>query len=328
MNRRVLISALLAGLLLPVAALWPAAAGAQSYPTKPIKLIVPFPAGGPADLFARVLGNGMTAELGQQIVIENRAGVGGLAGVDALAKSAPDGYTIGLNGAAALSAIPFMVSKMPFDWQKDLALLTLVVRVPEVLVVHPSVDVKHAARAGRLCPRQSEEDQFRLGRHRHHHASGGRAAQDRSQDRPRARALSRRGAGGERPARRPLRDDRARHAGAAAAHPRRQGQAARGDVGDAQRRAPRRADHRRGRLQDRAVRQLVRHLGAGRRAARHPRQAAQGDHQDVAVGRAEEAVRQPGCDPVPDDARRVRRVHQGRAGEVGAGRAATGAKLE
>ncbi len=141
MNRRVLISALLAGLLLPVAALWPATAGAQSYPTKPIKLIVPFPAGGPADLFARVLGNGLTAELGQQIIIENRAGVGGLAGVDALAKSAPDGYTIGLNGAAALSAIPFMISKMPFDWQKDLALLTLVVRVPEVLVVHPSVNV-------------------------------------------------------------------------------------------------------------------------------------------------------------------------------------------
>jgi tripartite-type tricarboxylate transporter receptor subunit TctC len=141
MNRRSLISVLAAGLLLPVAALWPAAASAQSYPNKPIKLIVPFPAGGPADLFARVLGNGLTAELGQQIIIENRAGVGGLAGVDALAKSAPDGYTIGLNGAAALSAIPFMVSKMPFDWQKDLAPLSLVVRVPEVLVVHPSVNV-------------------------------------------------------------------------------------------------------------------------------------------------------------------------------------------
>jgi tripartite-type tricarboxylate transporter receptor subunit TctC len=83
----------------------------------------------------------MTAELGQQVVIENRAGVGGLAGVDALAKSAPDGYTIGLNGAAALSAIPFMVNKMPFDWQKDLALITVVVRVPEVLVVHPSLGV-------------------------------------------------------------------------------------------------------------------------------------------------------------------------------------------
>ena len=111
MNRRIATLALIAGLLSP------ASAWAQGYPTKPIKLIVPFPAGGPADLFARVLGNLMGAELGQQIVIENRAGVGGMAGVDALAKSAPDGYTIGMNGAAALSAIPFMVSKMPFDWQ-------------------------------------------------------------------------------------------------------------------------------------------------------------------------------------------------------------------
>jgi tripartite-type tricarboxylate transporter receptor subunit TctC len=143
MNRRASMYALLA---LPAAALFlasqlPRTAWAQAFPTKPIKLLVPFPAGGPADLFGRALANGLPSELGQQIVIENRAGAGGVAGVDALAKSAPDGYTIGLNGAAALSAIPFMVSKMPFDWQKDLALLTLVVRVPEVLVVHPSLPV-------------------------------------------------------------------------------------------------------------------------------------------------------------------------------------------
>ena len=133
MKRAALTTALIAALL------WPAAAWAQTYPVKPIKLIVPFPAGGPADLFARSLGSGLGAELGQQIIIENRAGTGGLAGVDALAKSGPDGYTIGINGAAALSAIPFMVSKMPFDWQKDLALLTLVARVPEVVVIHPSL---------------------------------------------------------------------------------------------------------------------------------------------------------------------------------------------
>src|SRR5262249_7017283 len=72
---------------------------------------------------------------------EARAGAGGLTGVDAAAKSAPDGYTICLAGAAALSAIPFMTSRMPFDWQKDLALLTLVVRVPEVLIVHPALSV-------------------------------------------------------------------------------------------------------------------------------------------------------------------------------------------
>jgi tripartite-type tricarboxylate transporter receptor subunit TctC len=151
MNRRAAVLASLAAWLLPALGVqafnvqafnvqaFSVQAWAQGYPSRPIKLIVPFPAGGPADLFARVLGNGMTTELSQQVVIENRAGVGGLSGVDALAKSAPDGYTIGLNGAAALSAIPFMVSRMPFDWQKDLALLTLVVRVPEVLVVHPSV---------------------------------------------------------------------------------------------------------------------------------------------------------------------------------------------
>jgi tripartite-type tricarboxylate transporter receptor subunit TctC len=124
-----------------VAALLPAAAWAQSFPNKPIKLILPFATGGAADLFGRSLASGLGAELGQQIVVETRPGAGGLTGVDAVAMSAPDGYTICLAGAAALSAIPFMVSKMPFDWQKDLALLTLVVRVPEVLTVHPSLGV-------------------------------------------------------------------------------------------------------------------------------------------------------------------------------------------
>jgi tripartite-type tricarboxylate transporter receptor subunit TctC len=78
-------------------------------------------------------------------VVEVRAGAGGLTGVDVTAKSPPDGTTICLAGAAALSAIPFMVTKMPFDWQKDLALLTLVVRVPEVLIVHPGLGVNSLA---------------------------------------------------------------------------------------------------------------------------------------------------------------------------------------
>src|SRR5437764_1079370 len=121
------------------------AAWAQPFPHKPIKLIVPFAAGGAADLFARTLASGMSAELGQQVFVEAHAGASGLTGVDAAAKSAPDGYTICLAGAAALSAIPFMVAKMPFDWQKDLALLTLVVRVPEVLIVHPALGVNSVA---------------------------------------------------------------------------------------------------------------------------------------------------------------------------------------
>jgi tripartite-type tricarboxylate transporter receptor subunit TctC len=114
---------------------------AQSFPTKPIKLIVPFAAGGAADLFGRALATRMSVELRQQVFVEVHAGAGGLTGVDAAAKSPPDGYTICLAGAAALSAIPFMVPKMPFDWQKDLALLTNVVRVPEVIVVSPKLGV-------------------------------------------------------------------------------------------------------------------------------------------------------------------------------------------
>jgi tripartite-type tricarboxylate transporter receptor subunit TctC len=122
---------------------WSAAAqpAASSFPSRPIKLIVTFAAGGAADLFGRALANAMGAELGQQVFVEIHAGAGGLTGVDVAAKSPPDGYTICLAGAAALSAIPFMVNKMPFDWQKDLALLTDVVRVPEAVTVSPSLGV-------------------------------------------------------------------------------------------------------------------------------------------------------------------------------------------
>jgi len=136
MNRRVASLMLFAGALL-----WPFAPSAQDYPARPIRLIVPFPAGGPSDMFARLLGIKMGESLGQQVVIENRSGVGGVTGVDAVARSTPDGYTIGLSSAGALSIIPFMIGKMPFDWQKDLTLVTLVARVPEVLVVNPSLKV-------------------------------------------------------------------------------------------------------------------------------------------------------------------------------------------
>ncbi len=115
------------------------AAQAQNYPTKPIKLIVPFPAGGPADLFARELGQGMNALLKQPVLIENKGGVGGTLGVDQAAKAAPDGYTLALNSGSAVAIAPFAQSQMPYDPLKDLALITTVVKVPEVLAVHPSV---------------------------------------------------------------------------------------------------------------------------------------------------------------------------------------------
>lgn len=123
----------------------PVLAFAQAYPAKPVKLIIPFPAGGPSDIFGRGLAHGMAADLGQPVVVENVAGVGGVLGVDRALKSAPDGYTLGLNSGSTLSIAPYSLAKLPYDVKKDVALVTLVVRVPEVLAVHPSVPAKTLA---------------------------------------------------------------------------------------------------------------------------------------------------------------------------------------
>lgn len=125
--------------------LFPLLALAQAYPSKPVRLIVPFPAGGPADIFGRGLAQGMSENLGQPVIVENVGGVGGVLGVDRAAKATPDGYTLALNSASTVAIAPFSLSKMPYDVKKDLALITVVVRVPEVLVVHPSLPVKDLA---------------------------------------------------------------------------------------------------------------------------------------------------------------------------------------
>ena len=121
----------------------PLAAAAQSYPAKPVRIVVPFPPGGPADIFGRGLAQGMSTDLGQPVIVENIGGVGGVLGVDRVAKSPPDGYTLALNSASTLSIAPFSLSKIPYDVKKDFALITVVVRVPEVVAVHPSLPVKN-----------------------------------------------------------------------------------------------------------------------------------------------------------------------------------------
>jgi tripartite-type tricarboxylate transporter receptor subunit TctC len=110
-----------------------------------VRLIVGFPAGGPADIFGRALAQGMALELGQPVVVENISGVGGVLGVDRAAKAAPDGYTLCINSASPLVIAPYSLSKIPYDVKKDFAFLTLVVRVPEVLAVHPSLPVNSLA---------------------------------------------------------------------------------------------------------------------------------------------------------------------------------------
>ncbi len=132
--------------LLRVLALFiPILAWAQAYPTKPVRMVIGFPAGGPADIFGRALAQGMAADLGQPGIVENIPGVGGVLGVERGVKSAPDGYTIVCNSASPLVIAPFSLSRLPYDIKKGIALITLVVRVPEVLAVHPSMPVKDFA---------------------------------------------------------------------------------------------------------------------------------------------------------------------------------------
>jgi len=113
----------------------PSLAAAQGYPNRPIKLVVPFPAGGPNDIIARVVSEKMAALLGQPIVIENKGGAGGVVGTDSVAKAAPDGYTIGIVSAGALAISASLVEKVPYDSNKDFTPITLVASVPELLVV-------------------------------------------------------------------------------------------------------------------------------------------------------------------------------------------------
>jgi len=129
------LARLLAGLSI---LLTPAFASAQDYPAKPIRLIVPFPAGGPNDIIARVIGQRMAELTKQPVVIDNRGGQGGVLGTDAVAKAAPDGYTIAISSAGALAISPSM-EKIAYDALRDLAPVTLVATVPEMLVVAGNV---------------------------------------------------------------------------------------------------------------------------------------------------------------------------------------------
>jgi tripartite-type tricarboxylate transporter receptor subunit TctC len=118
--------------------LLPTLAAAEDFPDRAIRLIVPFPAGGPNDMIARVIGQRMSELLKQPVIIDNRGGAGGVFGTDVLAKAKPDGYTIALSSAGALVISPSM-EKVAYDPRKDLQPITLVAKVPEMLVVATSV---------------------------------------------------------------------------------------------------------------------------------------------------------------------------------------------
>lgn len=116
---------------------------AQTYPGKPVRIIVPFPAGGNADILARILGQKMAESFGQQIIVDNRAGAAGIIGAQAAAKSAPDGYTLFMGTTGTQTTNPAVYAKLPYDPLKDFAPVSNFAGSPYVLVVHPSLPARN-----------------------------------------------------------------------------------------------------------------------------------------------------------------------------------------
>ena len=155
MIRRLLRAALVAFLALSASG-----AFAQSYPTRPIRLVVPFPPGGTTDILAREVGERLSVSLGQPVVIDNRPGAAGNIGADLVAKSAPDGYTF-LMGTVGTHAInTSLYTKMPYDHVKDFAPVILVAGVPNVLEVTPSLPVNSVADLIRLAKEKPGQINF------------------------------------------------------------------------------------------------------------------------------------------------------------------------
>src|SRR4029450_9394922 len=117
-------------------------ASAQAFPSKPVKLVIPFPPGGSLDNVGRLLAQKISESWGQQVVIENKPGAGGNIGADLVAKSPADGYTVVMGALSTHAVNPSLFPKMPYDALRDFAPITLGAITPNVLVVHPSLPVQ------------------------------------------------------------------------------------------------------------------------------------------------------------------------------------------
>ncbi len=133
------------GLVLAAGTAIPAARAQGSYPDQPVRLIVPFPPGGPADIVGRLIGKAMGDRLGQPFVVESRAGAGGLIGMEAVARARPDGYTLGVASTGALTVLPSLMARMPFDAQRDLQPISQIISVPQALCVNPNLPARTVA---------------------------------------------------------------------------------------------------------------------------------------------------------------------------------------
>ena len=233
-------------------------AQAQDFPTRPVRIVVAFPPGGPTDFVGRLVADKMTALLGQRVYIDNKPGANGTLGGGDIAKSDPDGYSLFLTTAGAVVVSPHIMASMPYDTLKDFVPVALVTKVTEVMVVKP--EPRHQVGQGSRGDGQGEarHNHVRLDRHRLAAASGaGNARRLRRRAIP-PRALSWRRAGIDRPARRPGAGRRARHAGGDLADPRRHAGADRRRGRQARSDPARRSDIRRTRLSEHRRVELVR----------------------------------------------------------------------
>ena len=114
---------------------------AQGYPSRPIRIVVPFPPGGTSDILSRLIGPRLTEKWGQPVIVESRPGAAGAIGADVVAKSAPDGYTLLLSDVGSLLIIQVLYPKTTFDLTRDFAAVTTVSYSPHLLCVHPNVPV-------------------------------------------------------------------------------------------------------------------------------------------------------------------------------------------
>ena len=128
--------------VLAIIALCAAKAFGQDYPIKPVRLIIPFAPGGSNDILGRMIGTKLAEAMGQQVVIDNRAGAGGSIGVEQAAKSAPDGYTLVIGHIGTLAVNPTLYKKLPYDPIKDLQTISMLAKVANIMVVHPSLPAK------------------------------------------------------------------------------------------------------------------------------------------------------------------------------------------
>jgi tripartite-type tricarboxylate transporter receptor subunit TctC len=129
-------------ILIAMALLAPVVMAQQAYPNKPVRIIVPYPPGGTADIIGRTIAEKLGVIWGQSVIVENRAGAGGTIGVDAVAKAAPDGYTMVLGVTGPLTIAPSINAQLAYDPLRDLVPITLVAAVPSLIAIHPSVPAR------------------------------------------------------------------------------------------------------------------------------------------------------------------------------------------